>query len=446
MKRQLQALALALLTLAAPAPATAQAQAGPALPETPAGRLVGAWLVAVNSGDSAVVREYVRRYEAEDPADTANLRDVMERILGLERGGDGRYRAAMVGLRPETGAPVDSVPGGLDDVAITRLLDERLGKRAADSLLSGALLVAHDGRTVYARAYGIADRRRGIPNTLHTRFTLASMGKMFTATAIAQLVEQGRVALDSPIARYLPDYPNQRFARTATVRHLLSHHSGLGSYWNRLYEERRTTLTTVASHLPLFAADSMPFAPGARFRYSNAGFQVLGLIIERVSGQSFYDYLREHMFAPAGMPNTGYYGPGGEVVGGAVGYSRSGPSAPWRDNLGSREIKGGPAGGGYSTVGDLLQFVQALSGGRLMRPETLRLFTTPVGSGDYALGFVTSAHHGHAGFGHSGGAPGMGTNLLVVPDLGYVVVILTNGDPPLMQTVNDIVTEAVTKR
>jgi CubicO group peptidase (beta-lactamase class C family) len=97
------------------------------------------------------------------------------------------------------------------------------------------------------------------------------------------------VHVDSPLVRYLPDYPNREFAGQATVRMLLSHTSGLGSYWNALYEERRATLTTVASHLPLFAADPIPFAPGARFRYSNAGYQVLGLIIERVSGQSYYD-------------------------------------------------------------------------------------------------------------------------------------------------------------
>ena len=480
MKRQLLAIVFMVLSPAA----RAQAPAGPTLPDTPAGRLVQAWLQAVNSGDSALVRDYARRYEAENPDDTAQVRDVMEQILGLrertkgvslvaivdqrpeqivatlraadghrlrlryavERASDGSYRAALVGLRPDTGEPVESVPSGLDHGGIARLLDDRLRKRAADSLFSGALLVAHAGRPIFARAYGIADRRRNAPNTIDTKFTLASMGKMFTAVSIAQLVEQGRVVLDSPIIRYLPDYPNRSFARTATVRHLLSHRSGLGSYWNHLYEERRTTLTTVASHLPLFANDSIPFAPGARFRYSNAGFQVLGLIIERVTGQSFYDYVHEHIFTPAGMANTGYYGPNGEVPGGAVGYSRSGPDALWRDNLGGREIKGGPAGGGYSTVGDLLSFAQALTGGRLIKPETLKLFTTPSGPGDYGLGFGTSNHHGHSGFGHNGGAPGMGTNLLMVPDLGYVVVILTNGDPPFMQTVDDLATEVVTNR
>mgnify|MGYP001193020356 CR=1 FL=1 len=455
-----------------------------ALPDTPAGRMVQAWLRAVNSGDTALVRDYARRYEAASPDDTAQVGDVMAQILEVrrrtrgvtlaaiieqqperiiatlltgdgrrlrlryeaERGSDGSYRAAMVGLRPEDEASANALPSGLGDADIARILDERLTKRAADGRFSGAILVAHDGRPVFSRAYGVADRRSNAPNTLETKFTLASMGKMFTATAIARLVEQGRVALDSPIAAYLPDYPNRAFARQATVRHLLSHRSGLGSYWNRLYDERRATLTTVASHFPLFVNDSIPFTPGARFRYSNAGFQVLGRIIERVSGQSYYDYVRDHVFAPAGMSSTGYYGPHGEVEGGAVGYTRDGPDGPWRDNLGSREVKGGAAGGGYSTVGDLLRFARALTSGRLIRSETLLLFTTSTGAPDYGLGFVTTIRHGHATFGHSGGAPGMGTDLLIVPDLNYVAVILTNGDPPLMQPVGELVTEMVTNR
>jgi CubicO group peptidase (beta-lactamase class C family) len=330
---------------------------------------------------------------------------------------------------------------------MARLLGERLDARAAEDRFSGALLVAHDGRLVFRAAYGIADRRTGARNTVDTKFTLASMGKMFTAVAIAQLVEQGKVALDSPIVRYLPDYPNADFARHATVRHLLSHTSGLGSYWNRLYDERRPTLTTIASHLPLFVNDPLPFAPGTRFRYSNAGFQLLGLIVERVSGQTYYDFVRDHIFAPARMTNTGYYGANGEVAGGAVGYTRDGPAGALRDNLGSRELRGGAAGGGYSTVEDLRRFAEALTGGRLIRAEMLRHFTTPSDNRNgYGLGFVTETHHGHRTFGHSGGAPGMGTNLVIVPGLGYVAVILTNYDPPLMRPVAEMVTELVTNR
>ena len=459
----------------------------PVIPDTPAGRLVREWLRAARSGDTTLVLDYVRRYEAQNPADTAEVRDIAGQILGfkersggftvkqilhdqpeelilllqtangrglrlrygVEQASDGSgYRAAAVGLRPdEPEEPSESVPPRLSDEAMARLLGERLDARAAGDRFSGALLVAHDGRLVFRAAYGIADRRTSARNTVDTKFTLASMGKMFTAVAIAQLVEQGKVVLDSPIVRYLPDYPNADFARRATVRHLLSHTSGLGSFWNRLYEERRTTLTTIASHLPLFVNDPLPFAPGARFRYSNAGFQVLGLIVERVSGQSYYDFVHDHIFAPTGMTNTGYYGADGEVAGGAVGYTRDGPTGALSDNVKSRELRGGAAGGGYSTVEDLRRFAEALTAGRLIRPETLRQFTTPSDERNgYGLGFVTETYHGHRGFGHSGGAPGMGTNLMIVPDLGYVAVVLTNYDPPLMRQVNEMVRELVTNR
>jgi CubicO group peptidase (beta-lactamase class C family) len=477
---------LALIIFAAVARAQTAPQE-PVIPDTPAGRLVREWLRAARSGDTVLVLDYVRRYEAQNPADTSAVEDIAGQILGfkersggftvkqilhdqpeelilllqtahgrglrlrygVEQAADGSgYRAATVGLRPdEPEERPESVPPRLSDEAMARLLGERLDIRAAEDRFSGALLVAHDGRLVFRAAYGIADRRTGARNTPDTKFTLASMGKTFTAVAIAQLVEQGKVVLDSPIARYLPDYPNADFARRATVRHLLSHTSGLGSYWNRLYDERRTTLTTIASHLPLFVNDPLPFAPGTRFRYSNAGFQVLGLIVERVSGQSYYDFVRDHLFAPAGMTNTGYYGTDGEVAGGAVGYTRDGPAGALSDNLGSRELKGGAAGGGYSTVEDLRRFAEALTSGRLIRAETLQLFTTPSDNRNgHGLGFVTQTHHGHRSFGHSGGAPGMGTNLVIVPDLGYIAVILTNYDPPLMRQVDEMVREMVTSR
>jgi CubicO group peptidase (beta-lactamase class C family) len=467
---------------------TAAAQAPVAIPDSPAGRLYREWLRVANSGDRDAIRDYVIRYEARDPADTAEVRETVETILRIhrtegalvvsavlsaepealllalagangrrlrmryevERQGDG-WRVSDVGIRPDVPRdPLDSVPAGLDRAAQAQWLGERLTAKAPDAF-SGAVLVAPRGTVTFRGAYGIADRRSGAANTPDTRFTLASMGKMFTALAIAQLVEQGKVHLDSPLVRYLPDCSNREFAGQATVRMLLSHTSGLGSYWNALYEERRATLTTVASHLPLFAADPIPFAPGTRFRYSNAGYQVLGLIIERVSGQSYYDYVRDHIFAPAGMTATGYYGADGEVAGGAVGYSRQGPNGAWQDNLGGREIRGGPAGGGYSTVEDLLRFARALLDGKIVRRQTLDLWTTVQadrrGERDgYGFGFGIEYVGGRKVFGHSGGAPGMATNLWIVPADGSVGVVLANLDPPVVSPVMAMVKDLATKK
>jgi CubicO group peptidase (beta-lactamase class C family) len=467
---------------------TSAAQVPVALPDSPAGRLYREWLRVANSGDRDAIRAYVTRYEAQDPADTADVRETVETILRIHRtegelrvtnvfaaepealtlglaGANGRrlrmryevgrqgdgWRVLNIGIRPdEPPDPRDSVPPGLDRAGEARWLGERLTAKAAAGAFSGAVLVAPGGTVSFRGAYGIADRRTGAQNTPDTRFTLASMGKMFTAVAIAQLYEQGKVHLDSSLARYVPDYPNREFARQATVRMLLSHTSGLGSYWNPLFEQRRATLTTVESHLPLFAGDAIPFTPGSRFRYSNAGYQVLGLVIERVTGQSYHDFVRDHIFAPAGMTATGYYGADGETSGGAVGYSRQGPNGEWRDNLTAREVRGGPAGGGYSTVEDLLRFAQALLGGKIIQRKTLHLWTRVHsdrrGERDgYGFGFVVEYIAGRKWFGHSGGAPGMATNIWIDPAGGSVGVVLANLDPPAVGPVMTMVKELVTK-
>jgi CubicO group peptidase (beta-lactamase class C family) len=481
----IRCVSLCLLVLLAP---VASAQVPVAIPDSPAGRLYREWLRVTNAGDRDAIRDYVTRYEARDPADTAEVRETVEQILRIHRSegelrvtsvfaaepealtlglaganggrlrmryevgrqGDG-WRVLNIGIRPDVPPdPRDSVPPGLDRAGEARWLGERLTAKAATDRFSGAVLVAPAGDISFRGAYGIADRRTGAQNAPDTRFTLASMGKMFTALAIAQLYEQGKVHLDSPLVRYVPDYPNRTFARQATVRMLLSHTSGLGSYWNPLFEQRRATLTTVESHLPLFAGDAIPFTPGSRFRYSNAGYQVLGLIIERVTGQRYHDYVREHIFAPAGMTATGYYGPDGEVAGGAVGYSRQGPNGEWRDNLASREVRGGPAGGGYSTVEDLLRFAQALLGGKIIQRKTLDLWTTVHsdrrGERDgYGFGFGVEYIAGRKWFGHSGGAPGMATNIWITAADGTVGVVLANLDPPAVGPVMTMVKELVTK-
>jgi len=460
-----------LLCLAAPL----AAQDAPTLPDEPVARVFREWLRAVNSGDSAVIRAYAVQYEAERPDDPASVAEAVAaitnvaqrsggltvrqvRVLGADRmelvvedtygtrlgmrfgvqvvGRD--WRVVDIGLRPlapgEAVAP-PPLPGGLSDRALADSLAARIDQRAGQGNFDGAVLLAKlDGTVLLRRAWGIADRRTNVPNTPDTRFALASMGKMFTAVAIGQLVEQGRVALDSPIVRYLPDYPNRDFARRATVRMLLSHTSGLGAYWGPEYERRRTTLLTPADHLPLFVNDSIPFAPGTQFRYSNAGFQVLGLIIERVSGMSYYDYVQRNIFDRAGMRSTGYYPASGVTPPGvAIGYTRRTTDEPFVPNDTIREVRGGPAGGGFSTVDDLLRFAQALENGRLIRRETLAQWTSGQSDGGrYGFGFM-ARQPGRAGaYGHSGGAPGMGTWMLVWPEQGIVEVLLANRDPILL--------------
>jgi CubicO group peptidase (beta-lactamase class C family) len=215
----------------------------------------------------------------------------------------------------------------------------------------------------------------------------------------------------------------------------------MGTYWNDKYDAQRTQLTTIAAHLPLFASDPLSFPPGEKFQYSNAGYMLLGAIIEKVSGQSYYDYVREHIYAPAGMTSTGFYDPEKETVDLAVGYTKMDANGKPVDaehaNTDLREVKGGPAGGGYSTVGDLLKFAVALRSGKLLDEAHVKLITTgkvdaPGPIGKYAYGFSDKIFAGKHLVSHNGGSAGISANFEMYPELGYTAIVLMNSDPPTM--------------
>lgn len=307
-----------------------------------------------------------------------------------------------------------------------------------ENKLSGAVLVATDGVTIASKAAGIANRATGAPNELNTRFNLGSMNKMFTAVAVAQLAQAGRLAFNDPVGKHLPDYPNKEVADKVTIHHLLTHTSGMGMYWNEKFMAQREKLLTVVAHLPLFASDPLSFPPGEKFQYSNSGYMVLGAIIEKVSGQDYYSYVQDHVYKPAGMSDTGFYEPGREIPNLAIGYSTMSddgrPLEEPRDNTNMREIKGGPAGGGFSTVQDMVKFHLALRSSKLLDKEHTELVMTgkvdgPGGS-RYGYGFGDNTSGGKHIVGHNGGAPGIAANFEMYPELGYTVVLLMNTDPP----------------
>lgn len=321
---------------------------------------------------------------------------------------------------------------------------------AATDAFSGAILVAVNGLPVLERAWGLASRAHGVPNHVDTRFNLGSMNKMFTAVAIAQLVEAGRLSFESPIGEHLPDYPGAP-ARQVTIHHLLTHTSGLGTYWNERFKAKRVTVRAVSDYLALFIDEPLLFDPGERFEYSNAGFIVLGAIIEAVSGQDYSSYVRDHIYTPAGMGDTDAYETDGDVPNLATGYTRvpvSGPppggpprEGPRRSNIHIQAVKGGPAGGGYSTVGDLLRFGEALRGHRLLTPASTALLLA--GKVDmagrpgvqYGYGFTVEEHDRGIVVGHSGGAPGIGSKLDIYLDRPMLTALMTNYDPSDMQPV-----------
>jgi D-alanyl-D-alanine carboxypeptidase len=308
---------------------------------------------------------------------------------------------------------------------------EALAAVLAAAHISGVALVARQGGPIYAHAYGLADRAAHTKNRLDTQFNLASVGKMFTGVAVAQLVERGRVRFSDPVGRYVPGLPRRIGARV-TVGELLDHTSGLGDYFaDPGYDALRPRLRTLADYLPLIAHERLAFKPGTRFSYSNSGFILAGLVVEHVTGEPFAVYLRRHVWSPAGMLHTTCTG--GAGPGRAVGYTDSGTT-----NTGTLPPNGTSAGGCYSTADDLLRFADALLRHRLLAAAMTRLVTTShVGApgGGYGYGFGIR----RGTIWHNGGAPGVATEVDIDPRTGLVAIVLENRDPThLRQTTSAV--------
>lgn len=298
-------------------------------------------------------------------------------------------------------------------------LDKTLDSLAALDQFSGVVVLAKNGAPVFERAVGFADRETRMPNTPETAFNLGSINKLFTAVAIRQLAAAGKLEVDSTLGRAWPDYPNRDAGRRVTIRQLLEHRSGIGgNIFAAPAGGKRSDLRRLADFLPLFVNEPLQFEPGSRVQYSNAGYLVLGLLVERLSGESYYDYVRRHIYEPAGMTRTAHWAVDSLPVNTAVGYTRGAQdapaSAPVRRNTEFLPGRGSSAGGGYSTAPDLLRLLAALRAGRV-----------PQG--------------GPAGMGIAGGAPGL--NAVVEGDLpgGYDLIVLANLGPPAAERVARIV-------
>jgi CubicO group peptidase (beta-lactamase class C family) len=461
--------AAASLGLAASALAQAP-EAEVAIPDTPSGRQLAAWLEAFNHGDDAALQAYV----AEAWPGMPNPGLIVESrrdsggftLLGIESAGETQVVARVeesnwpgqslrmtlnVAAEPPhqiTGALLQPTPPDPDAPPVARLTEAEvvvlLQERLETSSFAGAVILAKNGEPVLSYASGEADRENGVANTLDTKFRIGSMNKMFTAVSILQLVEDGRIDLDAPIGTYLTDYPNTDLASRVTVRHLLTHSGGTGDIFAPEYFARRLETRTHADYVALFGARDVAFEPGDHFAYSNYGFVLLGAIVEAVTGGSYYDYVDEHIYAPAGMTSSGSFPEDADVPGRSVGYTRQPappppgtapappqPSAEPRPNTDTLPYRGMAAGGGYATVGDLVRFGEALRTGAILSPESLEQATSvqidapPAG---YGFGFGVFETDGVKSYGHSGGAPGMRAELRVFPESGYALVYASNTD------------------
>jgi CubicO group peptidase (beta-lactamase class C family) len=319
----------------------------------------------------------------------------------------------------------------------------RVAALSADDKFAGAVLVAHRGRSIVQVATGEADRDRKIPNRANTQFRFGSMGKMFTAVAIMQLVQAGRIDLQAPIGTYLKGYPNEEIARQVTINHLLTHTGGTGDIFGPEFQANRQSLRELKDYIALFGARPPAFPPGSQQAYSNYGFILMGRLVEEVSGLSYDDYLQKHIFAPARMTATGMQPETVNLPGRAVGYmTRRGKLEPAASTL---PFRGTSAGGGYSTVADLLRFSEAVTSNRLLDAAHTTLLTTGgINGADGKLvryDFSGTTVEGRRFVGHSGGAPGMNGELRIFPDAQYTVIVLANRDPPAASMVANFISD-----
>jgi CubicO group peptidase (beta-lactamase class C family) len=334
--------------------------------------------------------------------------------------------------------------GKAGDEAIVKELTTFFEQLVASDAFSGAVILAKDDKPIFQKAFGLANKITNTPNKTDTKFNLGSLNKMFTAVAIAQLVERGKLSFTDPVGKLLPDYPNRTVAEKVTIHQLLTHTSGMGDYDYVKASNSGKVSKTASDLLPLFANNKLAFEPGSKWQYSNAGYALLGVIIEKASGQNYYEYVREHIFKPAGMMNTDSYERGMTVSNLAIGYTRANdagradPSLPRREN--TPPAKGSPAGGGYSTVEDLLRFSVALRSHKLLNQKYTEIVMSgkvEVGPplGKYAYGFGDKVFNGRRIVGHNGGAAGIGANFDMFPELGYTAIVMTNYDAPAMMPV-----------
>lgn len=379
----------------------------------------------------------VRNYTPPRPRTVAIVRDKLSGgwhgiILSVAK--DPPHKIEGLGFSPAR--PPKELPaagGPLSQADALREFDATVKKLAQADVFSGAVLLARQGQALYRAAFGEANKSCGAANQPDTKFNLGSMNKMFTAVSIAQLAEAGKLRYDDPAGKYLdgawlPSSTLEKFQ----IRHLLTHTSGLGDYFNDDYmKSSRDRFRNLEDFQELINGSKLEFEPGARHRYSNTGYLLLGAVVEKASGLAYDDYVRQHIFEKAGMPNTAAYEVDAVVPNLALGYSPA-PGGGWRSNILQHVAKGGPAGGGYSTVDDLWAFSQALQGGKLVSAKTLDLMTSPkddVHSPEYGYGFgLASQSPLGRKFGHGGGFPGISSLLDIHPDSGWTIIILSNYD------------------
>lgn len=327
-----------------------------------------------------------------------------------------------------------------DEILVNRI-KEVVIEQEDNGKFSGTVLLAHNEQPILKMATGYAIHPDILRNQVNTKFNLASVTKMLTAVAAMKLVEQGKLDLHNPISEYDPELPH---AKAITLHQLLTHTAGFDRYWNDAYRAARSDLRSIDDYLKLFKEDALLFTPGSQHHYGNTGYVIIGALIEKVSGLSYYDYMKREIFQPCGMNDTDFYEMDLPISNCAIGYTREGWFGPTDGQLRSNQfiygVKGSPSEHCFSTVDDLFLFFDKLTKYQIIgKPFVQDCFTThaqdekPGVNYGYGFHIIDDGIHGRL-IGHGGRGMGADT-FAVIYDVGYTVIILSNFDRPAARSI-----------
>ncbi len=305
-------------------------------------------------------------------------------------------------------------------------MDQIVQSYVSAKTFMGTVLVARGGEVVFSKGYGMANLEWDVPNSSPTKFRLGSVTKQFTAASILLLEERGKLKVEDPVKKYMPDAPAAW--DKITIFHLLTHTSGIPSFTSFPdYRQTEPFETTPEKLVARFRDKLLEFAPGEKWSYSNSGYVLLGYLIEKISGQSYATFVQENIFTPLGMKDSGYDSNSEIIPHRASGYT---PSKDGPVNAGFIHMSiPFSAGSLYYTTEDLLKWERGLFGGSVLSAASLQKMTTPFRH-DYAFGVGVHTTGGHKMIDHGGGIEGFNTHLAYYPEDQLTVVVLGNLNGP----------------
>ncbi len=437
------------------------------IPDTPAGKRFSEIISVINSGDYTTVETYVTdsfsdRYLEEAPVDTqvdfllrlhvnstylefSQVRSSSEHsIIGsLKNSLMDIYITLGITVEEKSPHKIDEVflgpsdeasdSANLTDDEVVAQMESFLNRLVDADIFSGTILIARSDNILFQKAYGYASRDPVILNRIDTRFNICSVGKMFTAVAIAQLVEKGEISYEDPVGLYLnSDWVDRDIGEKVKIKHLLTHTSGLGDYMeNHQFKEASVSLKSLEDYKPFIVGEQLRFEPGTKWSYSNTGFLLLGVITEKVTGQSYQHYIESNVFRLSGM--TGTLDDADFTSSDfAIGYSKefTVQGMDWKDILDFLEFTiPSPAGGAYLNAEDLHKFSVALRNNALVTEDTKNILMSgkpELNSPLYGFGFEVEKKDGEQVVGHGGSFEGMSAVVNMFLNSEYALIVLSN--------------------